>query len=69
MAKTVIKCGGVTLAVEAVGPEVRVTVAKGVFVFTEALTPEQALQLWKALEEAEMEAFCVWSKNTKGGLL
>ncbi|CAN7411412.1 hypothetical protein [Acidovorax sp. LjRoot194] len=49
MSKTVIKCTGVTLAVENVGDEVRVTVAKGPFVFSEALTPQLADELAEAL--------------------
>lgn len=52
MVKKVIQCRGVTLAVEDVGPDLIVTVAKGVFVFSEALTIAQSWDLSAALREA-----------------
>lgn len=53
--KKLIKCSGVTLAVDVVNGQISVTVAKGVFVFTEHLTLEQAERLTDALTDAQME--------------
>ncbi len=64
-----IRVGAVAITVAAVGQTVQITLAKGVFVVSQTLTPFEAMELWKAIEEEEVAAFCEWSKNTKGGTL
>lgn len=64
-----IRVGAVAITVAAVEDKVQITLTKGVFVVTQALTPFEAMDLWKAIEEEELQAFSVWSKNTKGGTL
>lgn len=64
-----IRVGTVAITVAAVGQTVQITLTKGVFVVSQALTPFEAMELWKAIEEEEVRAFSVWSKNTKGGTL
>lgn len=68
MART-IRVGAVAITVAAVEDKVQITLTKGVFVVTQALTPFEAMDLWKAIEEEELQAFCEWSKKTKGGTL
>lgn len=62
MART-IRLGTVAITVAAVGDKVQITLTKGVFVVTQALTPLEALELWKAIEQEEVQAFSVWSKG------
>lgn len=64
-----IRLGGVAITVAAVGQTVNITLTKGVFVVSQDLTPFEAMELWKAIEEEECNAYCAWSKETKGGTL
>lgn len=64
-----IRVGAVAITVAAVEDKVHITLTKGVFTVTQALTPFEAMELWKAIEEEEVQAFCAWSKKTMGGTL
>jgi hypothetical protein len=56
MAETVIKLQGVTVTVSQASETVFVHIQKGVFSFTELMTPEQAEALADALKNAKCAA-------------
>ncbi len=57
MENKVLRVGGVSLGVVQKGPEVHLTVAKAVFVFTEVATPEEVAAVADELQRVAMRAF------------